>query len=287
MKTLRVYNYEILNFDSEPMVFSASGFTRITEPKLIKALQLIEKNQSKYIQPETLEKILRKVHLHPSSAINFLRTLSIIGEPTDPPRFQRTLIYHDLEISTETKHYLESKSNDSLEIRKHSDYALPKTNEPTLVVFACAKLCPHSLKNTYSNLLVSNPQCGASVGFISGNYFHLTEMHIPSIGNPCAFCTLDRIAHYEKLRASQHHWCKIWSFCSNNNIDLPKIQIDELQKSLIIGAIISFTSKLTTPPKSKITQDQVLLSRTINLKTGVTTEDASVHWPLCQCRGLK
>lgn len=60
MKTLRVYNYEILNFDSDPMVFSSSGFTRITEPKIIRALQLIEESQSKYIQHHALEKFYEK-----------------------------------------------------------------------------------------------------------------------------------------------------------------------------------------------------------------------------------
>ncbi|PTV55393.1 McbB family protein [Pseudomonas putida] len=287
MKTLRVYNYEILNFDSDPMVFSSSGFTRITEPKIIRALQLIEESQSKYIQHHALEKILRKVHLQPSSAMNFLKSLSIIGEPTDPPFFQHTLIYHDLEISDETKNLLESKHSGSLEIRQYSEYTPHTTHKPTLFVFACTKLSPHSLKANYLNLLVSNPHCGATVGFISGNHFHLTEMHIPAIGNPCAFCTLDRITHYEKLRASQHHWCKIWSFCCSSKLDLPKIHVDELQKFLIIGTIVSFISKLTKAPKSKTTQDQVLLSRTINLETGVTTEDPSVHWPLCQCRGVK
>jgi McbB family protein len=131
------------------------------------------------------------------------------------------------------------------------------------------------------------PDCGASVGFISGNHFHLTEIHIPAIGNPCAFCTLDRIAHYESLRTSQHHWSKIWSFCHNNNIDLPRAQVNDLHTALIVGTLTSFTTRYTQAPKVKTTQDQVLLSRTINLETGVTSEDISVHWPLCQCLGVK
>ncbi|WP_060515807.1 McbB family protein [Pseudomonas sp. NBRC 111132] len=287
MKTLRIYNYEILNFDTEPMVFSSKGFTKITEPKIIEALQLIEKNQSKYIHPHALDHILKKAKLQPASAIKFLKSLSIIGELTDPPSFQRTIIYHDLEIPGETTKYLEKKYNNKLEIRNIADYIHPNNDEPTLFVFACAKLSPHLLKSTYKKLLATNPNYGATVGFISGVHFHLTEIHIPSIGNPCAFCTLDRIAHYESLRTSQHHWSKIWSFCRSNNLDLPKIEIDELQKSLILGTIISFTNKLTQAPKSKTTQDQVLLSRTINLETGITTEDASVHWPLCQCIGFE
>lgn len=287
MKTLRIYNYEILNFDTEPLIFSTNGFTQITNPKIVRALQRIEETHSKYIKHHDLEKILRDEDLHPNRAIDFLKSLLIIGEPTEPPHFQNIIIYHDLEISGELKNHLEKILHGRLQIKKISLCEPSHTNSPTLFVFICAKIRPDSLRATYTQILDLNPDCGASIGFISGNYFHLTEAHIPSIGNPCAFCTLDRIAHYETLRTSQHHWSKIWTFCRDNSIDLPKVSIDELQKSLIFGTTLSFTSKLAQPPKSKTTQDQVLLSRTINLETGKTSEDASIHWPLCQCLGPK
>lgn len=285
MKPLRVYNYEILNFDTDPMVFSPSGFTKITEPKIIKALKHIKKTQHQYIQYSALEHILRKLNLPPVDAIGFLKNLSIIGETTAPPTFQRTIIFHDLEIPNELANHVEEHSNGTIKIRALSDYALPLTSTPTLFFFACAKLSPRSLKKTYEELLAMHPDCGASVGFISGNHFHLTEIHIPTIGNPCAFCTLDRIAHYESLRTSQHHWSKVWSFCRGNNINLPRAQVNEFHTSLILGALISFAKKYTQAPKSKTTQDQALLSKTINLETGVISEDISVHWPLCQCLG--
>ncbi|MCO7516908.1 McbB family protein [Pseudomonas guariconensis] len=287
MKTLRIYNYEILNFDSDPMVFSPIGFTKITEPKMAKALQHLAETQSTLLPQDELEQILLSENLNPASGIDFLRSISIIGEHAEPPYFENAIIYTDWDISNELKSYLKRKSHDKTQIRKLPLSKTPKAKTPTLFILAYLKLCPDLLRKTYTAILDSNPDCGISVGFISGKYFHLTEVYIPSIGNPCAFCTLDRIAHYEQLRPSHHHWYKIWAFCRSKKIALPKTAIDELQNALILGTVTSFSNKLIHPQKSKLTQDQTLLSRTLNLENGTFTEDNSIHWPLCQCLGLK
>ncbi|WP_081669726.1 McbB family protein [Pseudomonas taiwanensis] len=285
MSTLRVYNYEILNFEREPMVFSSTGFTKITEPKIIRALQQIENTQSKYIEHNDLEHIFKTENLDPRSALNFLKSLSIIGENAETPHFQETIIYHDLEIPPTLKKYYEEKYNNTIKIEKIEHFETPPPHTPRLFVFACLKLRPESIRTIYTGLMKGNPDHGASIGFISNNHFHLTEVHVPSIGNPCAFCTLDRVAYYETKRISQHPWSKVWAFCCQNRYDLPKASIDDLQTSLILGTIISFTNKLTHAPKFRQTQDQTLLSRTIDLETGAVTEEVSVHWPFCQCLG--
>ncbi|WP_409488634.1 McbB family protein [Pseudomonas promysalinigenes] len=285
MNTLRIYNYEILNFEMEPMVFSSTGFTKITEPKIIKALQELDNIQSKYIEYSDLEKILRKETLEPKSALDFLKSLLILSEEADPPHFQEVMIYHDLDIPPSLQKYYEKKHNNRIKLRKIGSFEKPNNNTPTLFIFVCLKLQPDSIRSIYTNLMKEHPNHGASIGFISSNHFHLTEVYVPSIGNPCAFCTFDRIAHYETKRASQHPWSKVWTFCCKNNFALPKSTIDDLQTTLIIGAIISFTNKLTQAPKFKYTQDLILLSRTVDLETGIITEEASTHWPFCECLG--
>ncbi|UQB78913.1 McbB family protein [Pseudomonas shirazica] len=283
MKMLRIHNYEILNFDSEPMIFSSTGFTKITDPKLAKALRHIADTQSSLLHRDELEQILTKEGLHLQSSIEFLKSILIVGDQTNAPYFENAVLYSDMEIPNTLKNHLESKSQGAITTQSLPTTHIPEATSPTLFVFACLKLRPESLRLNYTKLLKQNNHCGASIGYISGNQFHLTEPYIPSIGNPCAFCTLDRITHYETLRSSQHHWSKILTFCRAQKIDLPKTPIDDLQTALIIGTITSFISKFTRPQKSKITQDRVLLSRTLNLDDGTLIEDSSFHWPLCQC----
>lgn len=285
MKTLRIYNYEILNFDPQPIVFSTAGFTRITDPKLAKALKHLTERQLKHIPQHELEQIFESETLQPESAISFLKSILIIGEPTQLPHFKSVTACIDWEIPDTLKEHIENRTENKLKITRPSELNTDTHPNPTLFVLAYSKLKPEELRTIYSKLSKNNPDSGISVGFISNHFFHLTEAYIPSIGNPCAFCTLDRITHYERLRASQHHWSKIWSFCQSNKIDLPKTPIDELQSALILGTIVSFTNKLTHFQKSKLTQDQVLLSRTLNLSDGSFSEDSSIHWSLCQCIG--
>ncbi len=71
MKTIRIYNYEILNFDAQPTVFSNAGFTRITDPRLTKVLQHIAESHLKYMPEDELKKILEHEELQSEKAIRF------------------------------------------------------------------------------------------------------------------------------------------------------------------------------------------------------------------------
>lgn len=110
MNVFRIYNYEILNFDLDPMIFSSTGFTKIKEPKIIRALQKMESTQSKYIKRQDLEEIFETEKLEPISTLNFLKTLSILGEKAEPPHFQNVIIYHDLDAPPTTNTVLREKT---------------------------------------------------------------------------------------------------------------------------------------------------------------------------------
>lgn len=283
MNVLRIYNYEIMNFESDPLVFSSAGFTKITEPGIVSALMKIEQTQSKYIKRQDLERILKAENLDPLSAVDFLKSLLILEEGVKQPYFEHVIIYHDMEVPSPLIDFYAQKNISTVRVREIGHFELPDIHTPTLFVFACLKIQPDAIRRAYKSVAKNNPGHGVTLGFIINRHFHLTEIHVPVLGNPCAFCTLDRIAYYESKRLSQHAWSKAWAFCSKNRIDLPKATIDDFQLALILGGIDSFTSKLTKAPRFKHTQDQTLLSRTIDLETGAMMEDTSIHWPFCEC----
>lgn len=285
MKTLRIYNYEILNFDAQPTLFSPTGFTKINEPKFINVLQRITQNPSMLIQQEELEHLLALESLPVEEGISFLKTLSIVGEIDQLPYFKKIILCIDWEIPESVQKWLEDKNENITLLAPPNSVITSAQPEPTLFILAYLKLRPESMRKLYYDIVKNNPHAGVSVGFVTGQFFHLTQPYIPSLGNPCAFCTLDRMAHYESLRASQHHWSKIWSFCQAHKLDLPTTPIDEFQSFLIVCMILSFGKRFTQPPKSRLTQDQILVSRTLNLSTGSFNEDPAVHFPMCQCIG--
>lgn len=286
MKLIRVHNYEILNFEPGKIVFSATGFTKIHETRIISILRNLKETPSNYIDTKKLEQMAINEKLQPIPVIKFLKSIKIIEEKTTHPYFNSATLFTDIPISKEIETHLKH-SKISINPSKASPCDLPDGRSKEIFIFAFLKTNPNQLREDYIKILDRNPTCGAVIGFVSGNFFHLTECHLPSIGNPCAFCTLDRAAYYERLKPSQHHWSKIWSFCQLNNIDLPTANIDALQKSLILGMLTGFVAKMTEAPKLKITQDRVLISRTLNLETGHIIEDTSIHWPFCQCLEAK
>ncbi|MBV4491081.1 McbB family protein [Pseudomonas oryzicola] len=287
MNQMRIYNYEILNFDQQPTIYSNTGFSKITDPRMVSVLQRLEEKQEETINKAELEQIIKNEQLDPTATVAFLKSLTIIGEPAVSPYFKKTSVFTDWEVSTELKCSLTKRLGGKIQFHTTLPVETIPTDQPTLFIFVYLKLKPKELRTIYTNLAQRNPHCGFSVGFISGRHFHLTAAYIPDVGNPCAFCTLDRIAHYETLRSSQHYWSKIWTFCLTRKIDLPTTKIDEFQNALILGTITSFSHQLTYHQRARRTQDQVLLSRTLDLTSGETTEDCNVHWPFCECLGLK
>ncbi|MFJ4348865.1 McbB family protein [Pseudomonas sp. NPDC089401] len=284
MKMLRVHNYEILNFESDPVLFTSVGFTRLVDPKITRALARIEGMNAQYLSEKELETVLLTEDLQPTSATHFLKSLSVIGEAACLPHFKSATIFTDLPLPNSLKKHMEEQRYGRLKILPLPVEA-PFAASPALYIFACMTLRPHTIKFLYHDTLKKNPSCAVSIGFVSGNSFHLTEAYLPEIGNPCAFCTLDRISYYENLRGSHHNWSNIWAFCNSNNMDMPTAPLNEYQATLIMGSIAEYADKLTRAPKFRVTQDRNLTSRTLNLQNGALTEDSSIHWPLCECIG--
>ncbi|MHC6224737.1 McbB family protein [Pseudomonas sp. X10] len=283
MKSLKICNYEILNFETEPLVYSAKGITKITNPNLASALHKIIKLKETGVAPSLIEEILKEEGVHAQSALQFLKDIAILSNDIPAPYFSKAVIYCDWQISPNTEYLANRQNPIQIEIRDLDKNYKPQEPSPTLFILASLKLDYKETRKKYHALIKNNPTSAISMGFISGGHFHLTEPYIPTIKNPCAFCTIDRIIHYESQRSSHHPWSRVLAFCHNHNLPSPKTEIDEFQNALILGAILKIAKKFTTHQTSKTTQDRVLQSITIELDSGRLVEEPSIHWPLCEC----
>ncbi|MDZ3993785.1 McbB family protein [Pseudomonas sp. Teo4] len=283
MKALRVCNYEVLNFETDHLVYSASGITKIKNNSLTNALKQLIKLKKTEVAYKKIQDILHSQGLCSESTVKFLREISVLGDPPSSTYFEKAVIYCDWEIPLSEAKALKQRSNYKLEIKPLTIPTHIKSATPILFILASLSFDLQKVREIYDQLADNYPSSGISVGFVSGAHFHLTEPYIPTLKNPCAFCTIDRVIHYESLRSSHHHWSRLLGFCNTNRLPMPKAEIDELQHALIIGAISRSIKKLTTHQPIKMTQDKTLHSTTINLDTGNITEDVSVHWPLCRC----
>lgn len=283
MKKMKICNYEILNFDAEPLIYSDHGITRITNPQLVRALQDLTKHRNKTVTELQLGKVLSDYCLDPQEAKDYLRRLEIIDNLRPPPVLTNTIIYCDWYISQSTKDQIASSAQGILEVKGIAENPTFSAHTPTLFILVYTKLDLTELRGIYYDIIDKNPKSAISVGFTSGNVFHLTEPHIPAVNNPCAFCTLDRIIYYQNMRGSHHHWSKLLAFCHSENIALPKKELEGMESALVLGLLVRVANRLTCNQQRKSTQDRLLHSTTLDLETGSLQEAPSVHWSPCKC----
>ncbi|MNO76208.1 hypothetical protein D3C76_672790 [compost metagenome] len=153
----------------------------------------------------------------------------------------------------------------------------------SLLIIVSLKQNLQPIRKTYFDLAKKINEGCLCVGYLKGNTFSITQPYLPDIGNPCFFCTIDRIQHYEKQAHSTNPWSRMLLFCSEHKIDLPSPPITALQRALILGLISDRINLYTGHKIQQCFQDNALTSTSINLSSGEITEDIYPHWPMCEC----
>lgn len=283
---IRINNYEILNFDTDILLYSEKGITKINSSDLELALIAIKETHLPETTTEQLQKTFREHNLEPNETLELLKKVLAINPIKENPYFQQARIYHDWEITSELTDYITRNSNTTISLMK-LDYDTPiKPAQKTFFVLSSLTFNPSKLRELYFKICRENTDCAICIGFISGNCFHLTEPFVPEIGNPCAFCVIDRIISYETQRPGFSLWTKMLNFCQTNKISLPQHTIDPLQLTLILSAIVKSISTFTSFQPRKTTQDSTLQAITLNLDNGIITKQHTSHWLMCECLRL-
>ncbi|WP_449431833.1 McbB family protein [Pseudomonas putida] len=283
MKSLKICNYEILNFESDPLIYSSHGITKITDTHLAQALRKINERNKNEASIEFIQETLSREGLCVESAIEFLKSIAVLAHDTPQPYLQRTIVFCDWQLTPNMPNISDTLNPMKIEIRDLDYTYLPEHKIPTFFILLTRALDHKKLRTTYRKIVENNSASAISIGIISGNYFHLTEPFIPAIKNPCAFCTIDRIIHYETIKPSHHRWSRLLVFCQKRDLPLPTIEVEALHNALIFGTVLKAAKRLTTPHTVKTTQDKTLQSLTVNLETGYIKEEPSVHWWMCDC----
>ena len=144
------------------------------------------------------------------------------------------------------------------------------------------------IKDLYFKLAALSPQSAISVAYFTGTNFCISQPYIHEIGNPCHFCTIDRLSSYESTTESKNAWSKLLSFCRLKELAIPSKKLTLLQKNLALGLLIQQIKLYTEDDSNLKYQDSALQSASIDLTNGSISEDSAPHWFLCRClRGEK
>jgi len=283
---LTISSYEILNFSSENLLVSKRGVTKVNSRSLLAALRKLQSYTS--ISKGELDDMLSEHDLNPSEAFEFLEKAISIKQCVDDIYFEKTIVAHDWGESGDLERLLKSEITTPLEICKGVG-KLPNnvSNKKYYIVILCDSYDYDSIKKVYFDLARVAPESAISIGYRTGGSFCISQPYLPSLGNSCHFCNVDRMINYEDYKSSGNNWSKLLRFCKSKHVAVPVNPLNVLQRSLVVGALIKKIKLLTSPDAERRYQDNILQETHVDF-SGAFVRDVSVsHWHMCDCLSLK
>jgi len=279
---INIQSYEILNFPAGNLVVSKRGVSKITSPPLLAALTKLK--NYKNISKDEFNEILSEHGLNPEAAYEFLeRTLSI-RESVGDVYFEKTIVAHDWSESSDFEALLRSEIDTPLEVRNISgslrDVVLDRKY---YIVIACMNYDYDFIKKIYFDLIGVAPDSAISVCYRTGNSYCISQPYLPKVGNPCHFCSIDRLINYEEYHSSKSTWSKLLQFCKSKHIAVPASPLNILQRSLVVGAIVNKIKLLTSPDGECRYQDNILQDSYVDFNGNFVRDVPVSHWHMCDC----
>lgn len=281
---IRIYNYEMLNFNSEKIIISEKGISKINSPLLWNALLDLKSIIGNDIHDEHLDKLIEKHDLPTNDTKSFLKTIVRFNTRTVDKYYDETFIIHD---SDDARHMMKTIANEFEKkptFIRFNELTIEKIkHEKNFFHFYCENYDYSNLKSTYFKLAEALPMSAFSVSHFTTHSFSFSQPYIPEIGNPCHFCEVDRACHYEEINAGSNSWIKLLQFGKERNISIPEKKPSSLHKALAFGLLNQRINLYTNNRGGCRYQDSIFSAAKINLNDGRITEENIPHWYLCRC----
>ncbi|MCJ8203762.1 McbB family protein [Pseudomonas sp. RGM2987] len=282
---LSISNYELLNFETSNAVVSEKGIARVDSPAMLKLLK--ELKSVECITKSDLNELFANHNLEPTNAYDFLSSAIRINTAKDLNYFESTLIVNNWGETSNLENIL-SREIENLSICSLEDLNLytPHKKERYIIIL-CSNYNYADIKKLYFSIAKKWPKSAISVCYGSADLFHISQPYIPEIGNPCHFCTIDKLISNETHSPSVNTWSKLLNFCKGKNINLPRTKPTLLQESLILGAVARVSRLVSGTTTAQKYQDNIFQTTTINLGNGHISQASATHWHLCDCLGAE
>lgn len=284
---IKINNYEILNFAPDTLLYTKSGITRLNSPNITSLLSDLENLKTQILPKENLENLIKKHNLEPQEAFSFLMNTNTLQNIKNKPHYSHATLYLDWKLNTEIKAAISETKSNKINIEEKIEGTPIPVNESKLFIITTLDLHPIKLRKFYFEICNKNPESAFILGYYIEDKYHLSQPFIPVTGNPCAFCSIDKIRNMEKLRPGISQWAKVLDFCFDRTLTIPRPTPTILQRTLILGLIQKKINLYTSLQDPMFTQDMTTLGTTLNLESGEITDEAFPHWSMCQCLRMK
>ncbi|ANF87046.1 Microcin B17-processing protein McbB [Pseudomonas antarctica] len=279
-------NYEILNFETESLVISELGMSKVHSQPLLKALRKLK--LSKVMTRVEFDEVLTENGLSKNKAFEFLERI-IPFKFVEEVYFEETIVVHDWQGQVDVEALIKKDVSGSLEFKSFSSGMVERVRgKRCFIVLLCHSYEYESVKSLYFELAYASPESAISVCWQMGNFFCMGQPYIAEIGNPCHFCTVDRLNNNESMMPGKNSWASVLAFCRKKHVGVPAKSLSLYQEMIVVGAVIRMIKFFTQYSDGCKYQDNILHGAYLQLTDGQIFEEPNSHWYMCDClRGEK
>ncbi|MFT0475292.1 McbB family protein [Pseudomonas antarctica] len=274
-------NYEILNFETESLVVSDLGISRIHSQPLLKALRKLK--LSNVMSRGALGEVLTESGLNPNDAFEFLEGV-IPFKSVEEIYFEKTIVIHDWGGQADIENLFRQGISGCLEFKSFSSGVDKSIRElRCFIVLLCHSYEYESVKKLYFDLAQASPKSAISVCWQMGSVFCIGQPYIAQIGNPCHFCAVDRLINNESVMPARNSWASVLAFCRQQHVGVPVKPLSLYQEMMAVGAVIRMIRFFTEYNGGYKYQDNILYGAYLQLADGRIFEEPTSHWSMCDC----
>ncbi|KAB0509495.1 McbB family protein [Pseudomonas moorei] len=276
--------FDIVSLPNESLIISINGASKTESKKLLNVLQELKKQKLPSIPKALFDKIVSAQKLPLKETYRFLNfAIGLKNQPSEI-YFKKVLIAHDWGNREEFEAIIDQEIKFDYEIVSDFESLIDRAQgNAFLIKIICMQYNYSKLKNLYFCLADSSPSSAISIGYLNGGTFRISQPYIPNIGNPCHFCLVERQLNYERINESRNSWSALLNFCVDQNITTPSPNLSLLQRNLALGTVIKKIKLHTEHNQDFRYQDNSLASMSIDLNSGLITEELTTHWHSCTC----
>ncbi|MBJ2180719.1 McbB family protein [Pseudomonas veronii] len=282
---ITIPNYEILNFETESLIISDMGVSKVHSQPLLKALRQLK--LSSVMTKDDVDEVLSENGLEANSAFEFLKGIIPFGA-VEELYFEQTVVVHSLGRKGFFEDVFRQEFSGVLEFKEFSsDVVESVRGGRCFVVLICYGYEYDSIKKLHFDLAKASPQSAISVCWPMGGFFCIGQPYIAEIGNPCHFCTVDRLVNNESVTHSKNNWASVLAFCKGKHVSVPFKALSLYQELIVIGAIVRNVKFFTDVGMVRKYQDNILYATYLQLSDGRIFEEPNSHWYMCDCLGAE
>ncbi|MDQ0741026.1 McbB family protein [Pseudomonas sp. W4I3] len=280
---ITVPNYQILNFEKESLVMSEIGVSKVHSQSLLKALRAIQ--STSLITKEELQAVLSENGLNPDSAFGFLEKIIPFKEVEDL-YFEKIIVVHSWENHERYETLFRQELSGIIEFKAFSDDIIKAVvGFRCFIVLLCHSYDYENLKKLHFDLASASPHSAISVCWPMGGFFCIGQPYIAEVGNPCHFCTVDRLLNNDSMTPEKNSWARVLDFCRARHVCTPFDSLSLFQELIIVGSVVRNIKYFTENGALRKYHDEVLSVAYVRLSDGKVFQESSSHWYMCDCLG--